>query len=47
MVKWKSSGCVLSCAVINAMREMALRLISDDVGVGRPINFAAMFVTCL
>ena len=25
MVKWQLSGCALSCAIVDAMREMALR----------------------
>ena len=45
MVKWQLSGCELSSAIVDAMREMAFRLSSDSVGVGRPINLAAMFVT--
>ena len=35
----------MSSAIVDAMREMAFRLSSDSVGVGRPINLAAMFVT--
>ena len=45
MVKWQLSGCELSSAIVDAMREMAFRLSSDSVGVGRPISLAAMFVT--
>ena len=46
MVRWQLSGCVLSCAIVDAMREMAFRLSSDSAHtVGRPINLAAMFVT--
>ena len=36
---------MLSSAIVDAMREMAFILSSDSVGVGRPINLAAKFVT--
>ena len=44
-MKWQLRGCVLSCAIVDAMREMAFILSSESVGVGRPINLAAIFVT--
>ena len=31
MVRWQLSGCVLSCAIVDAMREMAFRLSSDKI----------------
>ena len=36
---------MLSRAIMDAKREMAFILSSDSVGVGRPINLAAIFVT--
>ncbi len=43
-MKWRLSGCVMSCAIVFAMHVIALPLSSEKLGVGRPMTLAAMLV---